>query len=213
MFEVEGACPFPPELAARIQVKGDPMSVYSISLFLHIVGALGLFAVLALEWAGLYHLRRATEASQVREWVRLLAAPRVVGGPAALVILVTGIYLSATRWGPQGWIVVGLAGMVVIAVLGAVLSGRRTGAIARALPAQSGPISMALGRHLRDPVLALSLWVRTALFLGIVFVMSTKPSAAGALAAMAVAVVVGLAAAIPAWGGGRRQARMAGSES
>jgi hypothetical protein len=49
--------------------------VYSISLFLHIVGALGLCAALGLEWAGLYNLRRATEAGQVREWVRLLASP------------------------------------------------------------------------------------------------------------------------------------------
>ena len=188
------------------------MSVYSISLFLHIVGALGLFAVLALEWAGLYHVRRATRAGQVREWVRILATPRVVAGPAALIILVTGIHMSATRWGPQGWIVVGLAGMVVIAVLGAALSDRRAGAIARALPAEDGPISTMLARQVHDPVLALALWVRTALFVGVVFIMSTEPSAAGSLAAMAVAGAVGLAAAAPAWGAGRRQARTAGSE-
>jgi hypothetical protein len=188
------------------------VSLYSISLFLHIVGALGLFAILGLEWACLYNLRRASEAGQVREWVRLLAAPRVLGGPAALLILVTGMHMGATRWGPQGWIVVGLAGMVAIAVLGAGLSGRRMGAIARALPTEDGPIPAALGRRIHDPLLALSLRLRAALFLGIVFVMSTQPSAAGALAAMAVSLVAGLAAAIPAWGGDRHPARMAGSE-
>jgi hypothetical protein len=188
------------------------VSVYSISLFLHIVGALGLCAALGLEWAGLYNLRRATEAGQVREWVRLLASPRFVGGPAALIILVTGVHMSATRWGPQGWVVVGLAGMALIAVLGAAISGRRAGAIARALPAEDGSISTALGRRLHDPVLALSLRLRTALLLGIVFVMSTQPSTAGALAAMGVALVVGLAASYPAWSGGRGPARMAGRE-
>lgn len=189
------------------------MSVYSISLFLHIVGALGLFAVLGLEWAGLHNLRRATEAAQAREWVRLLAVPRVVGGPVALLILVPGIYMSTTRWGLRGWVVAGLAGMVVIAVLGAAVSGRRAGAIARALRAEDGPISTTLRRRLHDPVLALSLWVRTALLVGIVFVMSTQPSGAGALAAMGVAVLVGLAVALPGWGGGaRRRTRMAGSE-
>jgi hypothetical protein len=35
------------------------MSLYYTALFLHIVGALGLFAALALEWAGLSNLRRA----------------------------------------------------------------------------------------------------------------------------------------------------------
>jgi hypothetical protein len=184
------------------------VSVYSISLFLHIVGALGLFAAFGLEWASLNGLRRATVAGQAREWARLLGAPRFVGGPAALTLLVTGIHLSATRWGPQGWIVVGLAGMVVIAVLGAAVSGRRAGAIARTLPAGDGPISAALGQLLHDPVLRLSLALRTSLFLGVVFLMSTKPGTAGALAAMGVALLLGLAAARPAWRSGRRPARM-----
>src|SRR5882724_1608254 len=191
---------------------GGSVSVYSISLFLHIVGALGFCAVLAIEWASLYNLRRATEAGQVREWIKLLGAPRFLGGPAALTILVTGIHMTATRWGPQAWIVVGLAGMVVIAVLGGAVSGRRAGAIARALPAEDGPISTALRQRLHDPALWLSLWLRTALFLGVVFVMTTEPSTAGALAAMVMAVVLGLAAAIPARSSGRRPARMAGSE-
>ena len=118
-----------------VSQMGATVSVYSISLFLHIVGALGLGAVLAMEWASLHNLQRATEAGQVREWIRLLGAPRFLGGPAALTILVTGIHMTATRWGPQPWIVVGLAGMVVIAVLGGAVSGRRAGAIIRALPA------------------------------------------------------------------------------
>jgi hypothetical protein len=188
------------------------VSVYSISLFLHIVGALGLFAALGLEWAGLYNLRRATEVAQVREWIRLLGAPRFLGGPAALIVLVSGIYMSATRWGPQGWIIVGLAGMVVIAVLGAALSGRRVGPIAGALQAGNGPISTALGRRLHDPVLTLSLRLRVALFLGIIFLVSIRPSMAGALAAMGTAVMVGLAVALPARSTGRRPARIAGSE-
>jgi hypothetical protein len=195
-----------------VSQMGATVSVYSISLFLHIVGALGLGAVLAMEWASLYNLRGATEVGQVREWIRLLGAPRFLGGPAALTILVTGIHMTATRWGPQPWIVVGLAGMVVIATLGGAVSGRRAGAIIRALPADDGQISTALRQRLHDPALRLSLWLRTALFLGVVFLMSTQPSTAGALAAMVMAVVLGLAAAIPARNSGRRPARVAGSE-
>ena len=188
------------------------MSVYTISLFLHVVGALGIFAALGLEWAGLSNLRRATETSQVREWIGLLAAPRVVGGPAALITLVSGIYMSATRWGPQGWIVVGLAGMVVIAVLGATISGRRVGAIAGALPESVGPISKSLAQQLHDPALILGLRVRTALGLGIVFLMSTRPGWGGALAVMGLAVVAGAAAALPARGAARGHTQMAGNE-
>jgi hypothetical protein len=204
--------PGPGREPGRDITKEDPVSLYSISLFLHIVGALGLFAVLGLEWAGLYHLRRATGTGQAREWVRLLAAPRALGAPTALLILIPGIHMSAVRWGPQGWILVGLGGMVVIAALGALVGGRRVGAIARALPVDDSPIPPALGRQLQDPVLARSLWLRTALFLGIVFIMSTQPTTAGALATMGVAAVAGVTAVLPARGGDRRQARVAGSE-
>ena len=117
------------------------MSAYSISVFLHIVGAHGIFAAIGLEWAGLSNLRRATDTIQVREWMRLLAAPRTLGGPSALLILLSGIYMSATRWGPQGWIVVALGGMVAIAAVGGAVGGRRAAAIARALPPEAGPVS------------------------------------------------------------------------
>jgi hypothetical protein len=113
------------------------MSLYSISLFLHIAGALGLFAVLGLEWAGLTNLRHATQVGQAREWVRL---------------------------------------------------------------------------QLHDPVLSLSLRVRTALFMGIVFIMAVRPSGVGALAAMGLALVVGLAASLPAWAAGRGRAPVVGSQ-
>src|SRR6266480_3750733 len=114
------------------------MSVYAIVVFLHIVGALGLFAALGLEWASLYNLRRVATAGQAREWAKLLSALRLVGGASALTILVTGIYLMATRWGGQGWIGAGLGGLVLIAVLGATLTGRRAGAIVRAVAADAG---------------------------------------------------------------------------
>jgi hypothetical protein len=188
------------------------MSAYSISLFLHIVGALGIFAAIGLEWAGLSNLRRATNTTQVREWMRLLAAPRTLGGPSALLILLTGIYMSAIRWGPQGWTIVALGGMVVIAALGGAVGGRRIAAIARALPAEGGPVSPTLHQLLDDPALTISLWTRTALLFGIVFLMSIRPGWGGALAVMGIALLLGIVASRPALGAGRRPARVSRSE-
>ena len=185
------------------------MSLYAIVVFLHIVGALGLFAALALEWASILSLRRATIADHAREWARLLASLRLVGGPAVLTILVTGIYMMATRWGGQGWIGVGFGGLVLVAVLGGILTGRRAGPLLRAVGSEDGPISAALGDRLRDPILMVSLYLRTALALGIVFVMSVKPDTAGALTAMGVALVLGLATGFPTWSRGRRAAPLA----
>ena len=170
---------------------------YALAVFLHIVGALGLFAALALEWASLYNLRRVATAAQAREWAKLLSALRFVGGPSALTILVTGLYMMATRWGGQGWIGAGLAGLVLIAALGGALSGRRSAAIARTIAGETGTISAGLRQQLHDPVLVLSAWLRTALGLGVVYVMAIKPGAAGSLTALGVPLALGLVVGFP----------------
>jgi hypothetical protein len=183
----------------RLTRRGvDIMSLYAVSLFLHVVGAVGLGVLLSFELAGVYGLRRATTTAQATQWGSVLGIPRRLGGAAALTVLVTGIHMSVTRWGAQGWIIVGLSAMVLIAVLGPALGARRFGAIVRALHAEDGPISASLGRLLQDPILTLSIWLRVALFVGIVFLMATKPGTAAALGAMGVSLVAGWAAALPA---------------
>jgi hypothetical protein len=151
------------------------MSVYRLAVFLHIVGALGFAAALALEWAGLHFVRRAAESGSIREWAKLLRSVRLVGGPSLLAVLISGMFLTSTRWGMQGWIAAGLVGLVVIGALGGALSGRRMAAIGRAIPTGDGPIPPGLTDQLRDPVLTLSLTLRTSLALGIVYLMSAKP--------------------------------------
>ena len=182
------------------------MSVYSLLVFLHIVGALGLFAGLGLEQAGLLNLRRASTNVQVREWVSLLGALRRIESPAALLIVTSGFYLVATRWGHHAWIGLGLLGLVLMAVLGAVVTGRRVTRIRQALPAEDGPIEEALRQRLRDPALRTSAALRAALAVGIVFSMSVKPGTVGAFTAMGVAMALGLAVASAGRIGGRATA-------
>ena len=172
------------------------VSLYSVLVFLHIVGALGIFAGITLEQAGLANLRRASTNAQVRQWLPLLRMLRRVEGPAGLVILATGFYFVATRWGHQAWIGLALLGMVVMAVLGAAFTGRRVSAIAKVLPIADGPIPAALRQRLHDPLLRTSASLRAALGLGIVFNMSVKPAPVGALTAMGVALALGAAASL-----------------
>lgn len=175
------------------------MSLYSVAVFLHIVGALGLFVALGLEWAGVQHLRRSVTTRQAHEWMKLLGGLRLVGGPSLLLLLVTGVYVSATTGGGRPWIRLGLLGLFAIAALGVLLTGRRLRSVGRVLPEEDGPVAPALARRLADPVLRLSARLRTALALGIVFVMSTKPDRAGALSALGIALALGLAAGLPAF--------------
>ena len=179
------------------------MSLYHAALFLHIVGALGLFAALALEWAGLSNLRRARSVGQFQDWAGLLQGLRRVGGPSGLTLIISGIYLTVTRWGSQPWIILGLIGLVTMAVLGAVVTGRRLGSMAKEL-SDEGALSRALRGRLQDPVLLLSAWSRTGIGLGVVALMSAKPGLGGSLIIMGGAVFLGFAAGLATGARGRK---------
>lgn len=82
------------------------MSLYSIALFVHVVGAVLVFVLLTVEAAG---LRSGTGAAQLG---------RTLGPFSALAILVPGIYMAAqTGW--YAWTGASLAAYAVIAGLGA----------------------------------------------------------------------------------------------
>ena len=187
--------------------------MYSISLFFHIVGALGLFASLAFEQAGLFNLRRANTNAQAREWLSLLRALQRLQGPSALVLVVTGAYMMATAWSRQAWAGLGFAGMVLMAIIGVVVTSRRMKAIGSALGADDGPLTATLRERLADPALRTSASVRVALALGIVFNMSVKPATEGAVAALVVASVLGIFAALIGRGSWRAIRRPAVEET
>ena len=168
-------------------------SLYSILLFLHIVGALGLFASLAFEQAALLNMRRASNNAQVREWLSLFGAIRRIQGPAALILIATGLYMMNTRWSHQAWAGLGLVAMIVMAIIGIAVTAPRMKAIGRAVPRSDGPVPAALRERLLDPALWTSALVRVALALAVVFNMSVKPAIGGATAAMVIALALGVA--------------------
>src|SRR3984893_16297219 len=96
------------------------MTLYSIALFLHILGAMLLFVTLTVEGVALLQLRRAETIEAAAGAGGLLRLNRRIVPLSALGGLSPGLYMSATSWGWVAWIVVALASWVVIAVLGAV---------------------------------------------------------------------------------------------
>ncbi|HKC92305.1 MAG TPA: hypothetical protein VKE23_13355, partial [Candidatus Limnocylindria bacterium] len=106
----------------------DVVTLYSVALFFHISGALGVFAALALDWVGLSNLRRARTAEQVREWAGVYRITPALGAASVVALLVFGLYMTAVTWGPTGWIGLGFLSLLLIAGLGAA-SGVRLGRI------------------------------------------------------------------------------------
>jgi hypothetical protein len=71
---------------------------------------------------------------------------------------------------------------------------------------ESRPLSPTFRQQLGDPLLWTSIQTRAAIALGIVFLMTVKPGLGEALLTIGLALVLGLALALPAWGRVRLQA-------
>jgi len=140
------------------------MSLYSLALFVHIVGSLLMFVLLSVEGIG---LRQGFMAARLN---------RVLGPISALTILVPGFYMVAWQWGWKGWIIVGITSWVLIAVAGAA-----TG------------ISLLAGR-LNTRVAAASWSIRVGMALGVVFIMTVKPDLLPAAIAVLAGAALGGAA-------------------
>ena len=171
------------------------MNVYSIVLFLHIVGALGLFVALGIEFLTVSRLRSAVTAEQAREWLSVLGSVRVIGPLALVTILVPGLYMAATSTGWQGWNVAAIAAMVVMAALGG-SNGARVPGIGRSIGPLRGALPAGARARVRDPLVWSSILIRIGIALGIVLDMTVKPDLLGAVLVLIAFALLGWAAAL-----------------
>jgi hypothetical protein len=142
------------------------MDLYSVALFVHIVGAVLLFVLLTIEGVG---LRMGFSAAP---------ANRVLGPISALAILVPGAYMMWAQVGWTGWVAVGIVTYVLIAVAGAF-----TG------------ISVMRGR-MSDRAATLSWLVRIGMALAVLFDMTVKPNGLVAALVVVAGAVLGVAASL-----------------
>jgi hypothetical protein len=162
-----------------------------VLVFMHVIGAMGVFGALAIEGAGLLQLRRAADAARRRAALTDLRLVPRVAVPSLLVTILSGLYLMATVWGWRAaWIDVALAGLIVTAAIGATMTGP---GIARLQAALNGD-------DWRDPRLSASFTMRASILIGIVFLMTVKPPLEASLIAMAAAAGAGWLAALSPFG-------------
>jgi hypothetical protein len=173
------------------------MSIYSIALFLHVVGALVFFAVLGLEWTGLRQIRNAVAPQQAGAWMGILKGTRPISFASMLTTVISGLYMMATVWGGVPWIAVAIGSLVLVIVLTLALTGPRMAAIGQALATEKGLLSQTFHNLANHPLLWVSIQTRVAITLGIVFLKTAKPDLAGSLLTIGVAIILGLVAAQP----------------
>jgi prolipoprotein diacylglyceryltransferase len=174
------------------------MDTYRTVLFLHLVSlGVGFSAAGALVLC-LFQLRSATTLAEAVPWG--VAAGRVEKAfPVAVVgLFATGAYMTSDVWTwSTGWIEVGIAGLIVVALQGPLLGGRSAKLLERALH-ENGPGP--LGAHARAMTRQPSLWIaefaNIGVVLAIVWNMTQKPGTGEAIAVLVIGYVLGAALAL-----------------
>ena len=174
------------------------MDAGSIVLYMHIVGALGFFYALGMEWSGLRQIYGARTPEPVRAWMGVLKSVTKVGFVSMMATVVTGIYMMVTWSGPQPWLVVTVASLVLLIVLAQAVTRPRMAAIGRALAMEKGPLSESFHGLTNNLPLWISIQTRIALVLGIIFLKVAQPELGGSVLTIAVAIALGITSALPA---------------
>jgi hypothetical protein len=172
--------------------------LYQIALFVHISGALLFFIGLGLNWLLLDRLHRAERVEQVREISAPLHVLERLFPVSMVLILAGGLYMAFTTWGfTHAWLDAALIATVPLPILGPNVNGRRLKRIRQmALTQPDGPLSPPLRTQTTHPLLVF--WSRLLALVGwwMVFLMTLKPDLFGTLAALGVAVLLGVCAAL-----------------
>jgi hypothetical protein len=185
------------------------MSIYSLVLFAHIVGAIGTFVGVGVWLFAALALRRAQTVGQVRALTSLIQPSGVLAIMSILLLGVAGFYMGITVWGERAtWIIVATISFVLLAPFGVFIIDPRLRAVAKAAAdVPYGPLPDALAARARDPIVGIGLSLYICVLLGIVFLMTTKPSTGDSIRAMVVATVLGLASGSLLWWATRTPSR------
>lgn len=169
--------------------------LHDLLVFLHVTSAMGIVAGLGVEGLALLQLRPAGSVDEARRALSNSRYVQRVTGTSLLATLITGVYLATAYWKWQGaWMGVAFMTIFVIALIGGLMTGRATSRAMRS--ADALVVNAIAALHAR---LSASYFIRLGLFIGIVFLMTTKPeSGPTAIVAILVAGTLGLLAGLPA---------------
>jgi hypothetical protein len=171
------------------------MHVYPIILFIHVLAAMGVAAAISLLIHGEVMARRAQSPAELRDIgekeLRTASALKAL----VPVLAATGLYMAWAAWSLRAsWVILALLTLAYLAISGPLLFGRRMQkAIDVALAA--GSITPAVRDILGSPLFTVLKHTRVALLVMLIYLMTVKPGLVGTLAALAAALVLGIASA------------------
>jgi Predicted integral membrane protein (DUF2269) len=165
--------------------------LYKIALFLHVTGALLVCAALTIEWLCIINTRKANTTERIRESLFFYSKTGVFGDTGALLILLTGIYMMSVAWHTAPWGIAGLLDLMLIGAIGGIVTGRKMKKIRNLLKTNDDNFQE-LVKLLKGNSLWFSIKMRTAILLGVIFLMTVKPGLAGSILTLVIATALGV---------------------
>jgi uncharacterized membrane protein len=172
------------------------MSLYLIGLYLHITGAVGLFAGLGIEGVVYSGLKNAATIQQVLPLERFMLVIRKLYAFSVIFLLLSGIFLAEESWTWNPWIITGLVLLIALTGYGNV-TGRKLGMSILSLDKTGKFIPDEIRKRISDPFIIKSYKVKVTLALGIIFMMTTKPGWIGCMVTVVAAFALGLLLDMP----------------
>ena len=167
------------------------MTLYSFVLFIHVVSAMGLFVGLALEGFVSLRIRVAQNTEQLQFFIRAFNLLRWIFIPSFGGILLGGLYLASKYGGGTFWIPAALIATLAIMFIGGLITGRKMNQLKKTLGKAEAKFE-SLSARANDGLVTLSYGLRSGLALGIVFLMTAKPSLRQCVLALVAGCAVGL---------------------
>jgi hypothetical protein len=169
------------------------MNTYNYVLYVHLLSlfvGIGAAAVLVV---CLFQLRGAREVTEAVPWGRVAGKTGRVFPIAILGLFGSGAYMTSDVWiWSTGWIQVGIAALVVLAIQGPVIAERSGKKLEHALRENGpGPLREDARRMTRYPGLWVTEFSAIGLVLGIVWIMTVKAGTGSAIAAAVIGYGVG----------------------
>lgn len=171
------------------------MTVYSLVLFLHLLAVVAAFAFAAVIHIGVEHLRGAQTVGEALSGLKMAARGERKMPWVGFILLLTGGYMTQAVWSwKTPWVLVSLAGLVVLEGLGGATGGRRRRQLASLLPlGRTQALTPELWAGLQDGFTRATEYLLPLLAVGIMLVMVTKPNAALGTVELVVSALIGAA--------------------
>jgi hypothetical protein len=153
------------------------MNAYNVALFIHILGVITFFLAVGISQRGGAQVRRAQTVEHLRLWLGLVKTTEGMFPAAILLLLATGLYMTADVWDFETpWVVVGLFTLAALMAVGIAVVGRRFTRMAEAATtAGEGAVPADLRKLIAEPVTWVGLSANNGAAIGVVWLMTNKP--------------------------------------